>query len=220
MARLLSLVALTLALASSVEAYADPADQARKHFDAGTTAYNLGNFTKAVEEYKQAYTLKQDPLILYNIAQAARLGGDLPVALFFYKSYLRNDRAAKRKDILERIASIEKQIEEQRRPPNEPAAPRELSSRPPEPAPVPEPTRVEPRPAEPVATTTPAATRPTPSASTDEKPRQPIYKKWWLWTIVGVVVVAGVGAGVGVALTSQPSPPSSTLGNTALFLRF
>lgn len=30
----------------------------------------------------------------------------------------------------------------------------------------------------------------------DDKEKKPIYKEWWLWTVVGVVVVGGVTAGV------------------------
>ena len=33
--------------------------------------------------------------------------------------------------------------------------------------------------------------------------RTPVYKKWWLWTIVGVVVVGGVAVGLGVGLTQN-----------------
>jgi tetratricopeptide (TPR) repeat protein len=39
----------------------------------------------------------------------------------------------------------------------------------------------------------------------------PVYKRWWLWTIVGVVVVAGVGVGLGLGL-GQKGAPDSTLG--------
>jgi len=35
------------------------------------------------------------------------------------------------------------------------------------------------------------APTPTPPKST------PVYKRWWFWTVIGVVVVAGAGAGVG-----------------------
>jgi hypothetical protein len=40
--------------------------------------------------------------------------------------------------------------------------------------------------------------------STDEPPaiETPIYKKWWLWTVVGAVVV-GAGLGVGLGLSGQ-----------------
>lgn len=30
----------------------------------------------------------------------------------------------------------------------------------------------------------------------DEKEKKPVYKEWWLWTVVGVVVAGGVAAGV------------------------
>ena len=60
-------------------AHASPVDDARQHYQAGTAAFNLGDFPKAVIEYKAAYTAKQDPTFLYNIAQAARLAGDRSV---------------------------------------------------------------------------------------------------------------------------------------------
>ena len=33
----------------------------------------------------------------------------------------------------------------------------------------------------------------------------PVYKKWWLWTIVGVVI-AGGAVGLGVGLTQRQTP--------------
>lgn len=41
-----------------------------------------------------------------------------------------------------------------------------------------------------------------------EKPapeKQPLHKKWWLWTTVGAVVIVGVGVGLGVGLTRDRS---------------
>jgi hypothetical protein len=36
------------------------------------------------------------------------------------------------------------------------------------------------------------------------EPRTPVYKKWWLWTVVGAVVVGGVvGTAVGVTLSQR-----------------
>ena len=34
------------------------------------------------------------------------------------------------------------------------------------------------------------------AADKDDKEKKPIYKEWWLWTVVGVVVAGGVAAGV------------------------
>ena len=35
-----------------------------------------------------------------------------------------------------------------------------------------------------------------------DKEKKPVYKEWWLWTVVGVVVLAGVGVGTYFAVTS------------------
>src|SRR5437016_9022712 len=63
---------------------------ARRAYDLGTKAYNLGDFPTAIAHYKDAYNNVAEPAFLYNIAQAYRLANDLPQALFFYKSYVRN----------------------------------------------------------------------------------------------------------------------------------
>ncbi len=72
---------------------------------------------------------------------------------------------------------------------------------PPKPEPKPAPVAVvkpEPKPA-PVLVASPAP-------STSRFSSTPIYKKWWLWTIVGVVVVGGaVGAGVAVGVSRTPA---------------
>ena len=69
----------------------------------------------------------------------------------------------------------------------------------------------------PVAAPAPVAAAPEPSRS--EPQRTPVYKKWWLWTIVGVVVAAGVGVGLGVGLTqsSVSYPSASTTAGTVRF---
>ena len=35
-----------------------------------------------------------------------------------------------------------------------------------------------------------------------DKNKKPVYKEWWLWTVVGVVVLAGAGVGTYFALTA------------------
>ena len=44
--------------------------------------------------------------------------------------------------------------------------------------------------------------------------KTPVYKKWWLWTIVGGTVAVGVGLGVGLALGLPRTPSASTQGGT------
>jgi tetratricopeptide (TPR) repeat protein len=61
----------------------------------------------------------------------------------------------------------------------------------------------------PVAPAAPAAPAPPPPEHT------PVYKKWWLWTVVGVVVAGGaVGLGVGLTVKTSPTPADfdATLG--------
>lgn len=102
---------------SAATKHDDPqAAEARRHYEEGTKAFNLGEYPRAVTEFKAAYNAKPDPLLLYNIGQSFRLGGDAAQALFFYRSFLRNmPTAPNRKDVEGRIRALEKQVEEQKR---------------------------------------------------------------------------------------------------------
>jgi PEGA domain len=73
---------------------------------------------------------------------------------------------------------------------------------PPPAAPAPPPENPPPAAAPPPSTAPPAATAAPVVATTTSEAPTPVYKKWWLWTIVGVAVVGvavGVGVGVGVS---------------------
>ena len=78
---------IAAALCSSIPAFADEAT-ARKSFEAGERAYNLGEFSKAVELFKKAYEEWPEPAFLFNMAQTYRQQGDCKQALFFYKRFL------------------------------------------------------------------------------------------------------------------------------------
>jgi hypothetical protein len=223
-----SLVLLVLVASTVVHADSD-ADAARKHFDAGTAAFNLGEFTHAADEYREAYRFKHDPVFLYNIAQAYRLANDHQNALFFYRSYLRNMPGARNQaEVEDRVRKLEETLAAQRKvqqPPNQPLPPgneRAPSASPPPGAvgTTPPTTTTAPPPAATTAPeTTPSAT-PAAVVTTEAPPpekRTPVYKKWWLWTAVGVVVV-GVGVGLGVGLASSgSSAPSSHFGTVGTF---
>jgi hypothetical protein len=208
-------------------------EEAKHHFEEGTKAYNLGEFMRAVEEYKAAYNAKPDPVFLYNIAQAYRLSGNLSQAEFFYRSFLRNmPQAPNRRIVEDRIAALDAEIEKQKAvstaPPNatvapgtvppasseearEPSAARPVESRP---AGAAAPTTA--TPAEPHGSTT-AAPESRPELTAGPPAKTPVYKKWWLWTVVGVVVVgAAVGAAVGATASSGPAPPASHFGTTTV----
>jgi tetratricopeptide (TPR) repeat protein len=115
------LVALSLALAiSSGVARADDEERsraaAREHYARGTSFFDLGHYDDAISEYDQAYQAKNEPSLLYNIAQANRLAGHAVTALRFYKVYLTKvPHAANRDEVLVKITMLEKLVEQQRR---------------------------------------------------------------------------------------------------------
>lgn len=72
-------------------AIADPRS-ADEWYKEGETQYNLGNFDKAAEAFKQGYAVEnaesKKAAYLYNVAQAYRQGKRCKDAAFFYKRYL------------------------------------------------------------------------------------------------------------------------------------
>jgi len=107
------LAALVLALASPARGADSPTDQARQHYEIGTQQYDLGHWDDAIREFEKAYELRPDPSFLYNLAQAYRRKGDARRALDLYKNYLaKSPKAPQRAEIEERIASLQKQIDE------------------------------------------------------------------------------------------------------------
>jgi tetratricopeptide (TPR) repeat protein len=151
-----SLVAVVTAVAAVPQADAQRGNRtdrehtakARERYDAGKKAYNLGEFEKAIELWKSGYEYKDDPIFLFNIAQAYRQKGDLQRALFFFRAYLREDpRARNRDDVEQRIAELQELAGAQ---PTDPAPTRPAPAEPPpavpEPPPIAAPPAAEPPP--------------------------------------------------------------------------
>jgi hypothetical protein len=208
-----ALVALSLAgRAHAADKAADV--EARRHFEEGLKHYNVGEFLEAAKEYTAAYKARPSSVMLYNIAQAYRLGNDSQQALFFYRSYLRNvPGAINRHEVEERIGRLEAQLAAGGPPTPTP------SPTPPPPPLVPPTTgtgTVTPSPPAPAATPADPAVlvaRPDDSAPAPASPRSPTWRKWWVWTLVGVGV-AGAAVGVGVGLGLRSEPPSTHFGAT------
>jgi tetratricopeptide (TPR) repeat protein len=100
----------------------------------GENQYNLGNFDKAVDAFKQGFALETNDskkaAYLYNVAQSYRQENDCKNALFFYKRFLAlkgNDTtkplsAKTRKDVEDRITELEACVQQatsiSKKPPN------------------------------------------------------------------------------------------------------
>lgn len=164
----------------------DDAANARSKYEEGTTLYDLGRYAEAAHAYEEAFRLKNDAALLFNIGQAYRLGNDYASALRAYRSFLRRvPDARNRPDVEKHIATLQALIEAQKQPTPgaEPYGP--VTEPKPLPTPLPPPTLTAPTPQ-------PVALAATPAPVHDK----PIYKKWWLWTVVGVVVAGAVVGGV------------------------
>lgn len=200
-----------LLCAAAAPARAEDAAHARAMFDKGTTLYDLGKYLDAAHAYEEAYSAKSDAALLFNIAQAYRLGGDYAAALRSYKSFLRRLPSAPNRNEVERhIATLQKLLDEQK----------SASSSPPQGTFAPG-QQIAPSAEAREHSVEPAANAPaTATAVTSEAPpkKTPVYKKWWLWTVVGVAVVGvGLGLGLGLGLQGGASAPSSHFGTTTVF---
>ena len=86
-------------------------EQAKEHFKKGQTHYALGEFSQAADEFKEAFRLREVPIILFNIAQAMRLSGRSKEAVFYYSQYLtRQPDAANRAEVESRITELRSRL--------------------------------------------------------------------------------------------------------------
>jgi tetratricopeptide (TPR) repeat protein len=175
--------------------YADDAtEKARQHYQRATSLYDVGRFADAASEYEAAYQIKNDPALLFNLGQAYRYAGEYNKAIFAYRGYLRRvPEAENRSEVEGYIAKAQQALQHQSEP-SSVETKQQVSS---------EPTVS----AAPLATSTSQLTA---TAAPPAPPKTPAYKKWWVWTIVGVVA-AGAAAGVAVGVTSTGKSSSTPL---------
>ncbi len=62
--------------------------KAKQHFEDGQKAYQLGEFPRAIREFRAAFDISGEPILLYNLGQAYRLAKDYERGLFFFKQFL------------------------------------------------------------------------------------------------------------------------------------
>jgi outer membrane cobalamin receptor len=80
-------VTAALLLALPTVAWADPKDDARRHFAAGLEAAQAGDFEIALQRFLAAQEAWPHPATLYNIAKAYTDLEDLPNAITYYRLY-------------------------------------------------------------------------------------------------------------------------------------
>lgn len=90
-------------------------DDAKAQFERATAQFRSGRFHEAALAYQQIYERYHDAELLYDSAQAFRLGGEPEKALPLYKSYLSaKPNAGNRDEVQGRIQDLEKSVAEQK----------------------------------------------------------------------------------------------------------
>jgi hypothetical protein len=84
----LALVVAALSCLAARVVRADAA-HARAHYDKGRSYFQVGEYEKALEEFKAAHIEKNDPAFIYNIAECYQQLRDPKEALVFYRRFIR-----------------------------------------------------------------------------------------------------------------------------------
>ena len=104
---------LVMALGIAAAARAEPPTAAaravaREHYEKAVSHFNANEYPDAAAEFLAVYKAVPQPALLYNAAQAYRLGGDGPKALENYRAFLKADPEARQKlDVERHIKELE-----------------------------------------------------------------------------------------------------------------
>jgi hypothetical protein len=188
-------------VAAVAVARADERERARKHFREASQHYKLGEFSEALQSFKEAYRAFEDPSLLFNIAQCQRQLNLKQDAIRTYRAYLHDvPNAPERADVQNTIAALDDALAREQAATSSP--PQGTLGAPPESSPAPR-------------TPAPGTARSDLVAPAHGPRQTPVYKKWWLWTIVGAVAVGGAVA-LGVTLAPGPAAPGVSTSNGTL----
>lgn len=166
-------------------------EEARDLFKSGKAAYEAGNYNDALAFFEQSYERSGRAALLYNIGQTAdRLRQDDKAIDSFIKYLAQTPPdAPNRSEVKARLQALEnaRRAREERAATE---ADRSAAN-----GPTPEQT-AEQAPVDPAQSNAIFA-EPEPRASTTDAP---VTKKWWFWTAIGAVVVAGTATALVLAL--------------------
>jgi hypothetical protein len=148
--------------------------QAKVHYRAGKTHFDLKNYSEAIREFAAGYALSPKPEFLINLAQAYKRNGEAQKALEMFERYLERAPAdaAERRSAEEVLGELRKAVAAQQPPPDAPVR---------EPPP-------------------PVATAPSPGVVLVQEPSKGVSPLAWAIPL-GVAVVAG--AVVGIVFATQ-----------------
>jgi tetratricopeptide (TPR) repeat protein len=224
------LATLLATLLCAAPARADDQTGAREAYQEGIRYYDLGEYKDALDAFKRAYVKYEAVELMYNIAQCHRLLGNRDDAVRFYRLYLAGSPSANDRAKVEAlIGELERPAPPRPAPPpargtahddlKEPASASEAMAR--AKAARAEAARAQERAEREAARAAEMARAEAARAEAlkrETSPPTPLYRRWWLWTVVAVVAVgAGVGIALGVASAGggfQPTLPDLVLGLT------
>lgn len=63
-------------------------DRAKRHYQRGSEAFDVGRFDEAIKELEESYRLSGESVLLFNIAKAYEKLGDLEEAIRHYRDYV------------------------------------------------------------------------------------------------------------------------------------
>ena len=158
------------------------------HYQSARQLSKSGQSQAALEQYQLAYKRQPVPRLLYSIARLQHRLGQNREALASYERFL---VAAPPGDGELRLKAQEYKTQLER---ESAAASASTSS------------EVAPAPA--------LSAHPAAAASA---PRQPIYKKWWLWTLVGVAAAGAITATVIATYPREPTIPNNAQSYSPMF---
>jgi hypothetical protein len=99
-------IVTTLALVTIASAADPPTAEARavarQHYEKAVNHFNAGEYVAAGDEFLAVHDAVPQPALLYDAAQAFRLGGDGPKALENYRTFLKEAPEAKQRPDVER----------------------------------------------------------------------------------------------------------------------
>ena len=229
----------TMILSSSPSAFAKaPKESAAAHSErlSGIVALNLGRYDEAAQHFEAAYTLTQDPTLLFSLGQAYRLAGKPEKALAAYNSFLRASTYSPKNRVQYEVTASEIAVITSllmlRMPAPAPApdtqlddlmkdrAEKSAATEPLEPPPVedPEPPKAPALSGAAVVATLKTESQPAGVSLVGNNPppapqenKKAVYKRWWFWTsVVGVLAVGGGAAWW--LLRPEASAPAATWG--------